>query len=179
MRRTLEQVSVFLTLWAYRTAASFEIPSSFPRTSSLYQLHMTMNTPEGFKVLGICGGIGSGKSTAAKLLVSDCDCLVHLDADSLAHSVYSPGSQAVKEIAAEFGSEVLVQQQDILEIDRKKLGAIVFSDRKDMAVSICSRSRSSSMEGSAIQCFFTDDLTVTNKIGRNSNAWFGHMSRPS
>ena len=87
-----------------------------------------------FKVLGVCGGIGSGKSTAAKLLVSDCACLTHLDADSLAHSVYSPGSQAVQDIAAEFGSGVLVEE-GTLEIDRKKLGAIVFADRNDMAVS--------------------------------------------
>lgn len=90
-----------------------------------------------FKVLGICGGIGSGKSTAAKLLVSDCSCLAHLDADSLAHSVYSPGSQAVKDIADAFGTQVLVEGSDTLEIDRKKLGAIVFEDRNDMAVSSC------------------------------------------
>jgi dephospho-CoA kinase len=56
-----------------------------------------------------------------------------LDADSIAHSVYSPGSQAVRDIAAEFGSNILQPNGD--EIDRKKLGSIVFADRSAMAVS--------------------------------------------
>lgn len=66
-------------------------------------------------------------------MVSSLGCLAHLDADSVAHSVYSPGSQAVRDIAAEFGSIVL--QENGEEIDRKKLGAIVFADRSEMAVS--------------------------------------------
>jgi dephospho-CoA kinase len=56
-----------------------------------------------------------------------------LDADSIAHSVYSPGSQAVRDIVAEFGSHIL--QPNVDEIDRKKLGSIVFADRSAMAVS--------------------------------------------
>lgn len=137
MRGTSRPVSaiVVMSLVALRSvASSFEIPSRstlpriMPSTSAL-QMSSTTN----FKVLGICGGIGSGKSTAAKLLVSECSCLVHLDADALAHSVYSPGSQAVHDIAAAFGPDVLVE--GTFEIDRKKLGAIVFADRKDMAVS--------------------------------------------
>jgi len=83
-----------------------------------------------FKVLGICGGIGSGKSSASKLLVSELGCLDHLDADSVAHSVYTPGSQAVRDIVAAFGSGIL--QTNGEEIDRKKLGSIVFADRSEM-----------------------------------------------
>lgn len=114
-----------------------------------------------FKVLGICGGIGSGKSSASKLLVSELGCLDHLgeffftksqtfvfdflfslifflffftkDADSVAHSVYTPGSQAVRDIVAAFGSGIL--QTNGEEIDRKKLGSIVFADRSEMEVS--------------------------------------------
>eukprot|EP00980_Cylindrotheca_fusiformis_P024257 scaffold11680_cov142-Cylindrotheca_fusiformis.AAC.15 len=84
------------------------------------------------KVLGVCGGIGSGKSTACKLLVSDLGCIAHLDADSIAHSVYTPGSQAVKEIVSEFGSDIL-QDDSQDTIDRKKLGKIVFAERSAMA----------------------------------------------
>lgn len=95
--------------------------------------------PQTFKVLGICGGIGSGKSSASKMMVSKLGCLAHLDADSLAHTVYSPGSQAVKDIVNEFGKEILLEDDgsEKEEIDRKKLGAIVFSDRSEMAVSSC------------------------------------------
>lgn len=84
-----------------------------------------------FQVLGVCGGIGSGKSSASKILVSDLGCLAHLDADSVAHSVYSPGSQAIADLVQEFGTDIL--QENGQEIDRKKLGAIVFADRNEMA----------------------------------------------
>jgi dephospho-CoA kinase len=66
-------------------------------------------------------------------MVSKLGCLAHLDADLVAHSVYNPGSQAVKDIVAEFGKEIL-QDTDKEEIDRKKLGALVFADRSQMAV---------------------------------------------
>jgi dephospho-CoA kinase len=52
----------------------------------------------------------------------------------MAHSVYAPGSQAVKDVVAEFGSNILVQEDESkMEIDRQKLGAIVFADRLAMA----------------------------------------------
>jgi dephospho-CoA kinase len=75
------------------------------------------------KVLGVCGGIGSGKSAACKLLISDLDCLTHIDSDSIAHSVYEPNSDAIKDVVSEFGTELLNDG----EIDRKKLGSIVFA----------------------------------------------------
>ena len=37
-----------------------------------------VNEQTQFKVLGVCGGIGSGKSSACKLLVSELGCLAHL-----------------------------------------------------------------------------------------------------
>jgi dephospho-CoA kinase len=106
-----------------------------------------------FRVLGVCGGIGSGKSTACKLLVSPDQytgddgtesgadspippCLAHIDADSIAHSVYAPGSQAVRDIVAEFGPGILLDGGSdgaSMQIDRKKLGAVVFADRPAMA----------------------------------------------
>jgi dephospho-CoA kinase len=55
----------------------------------------------------------------------------HTDADTLAHTVYSPGSQAVRDIVKAFGDEVL-QEDNADVIDRKKLGAIVFADRAQM-----------------------------------------------
>ena len=84
------------------------------------------------RVLGVCGGIGSGKSTACKILVSELNCLAHVDADSIAHTVYEPGSRAVDDVVKAFGSQVLLENSCPDEIDRKKLGAIVFSDRQAM-----------------------------------------------
>lgn len=93
------------------------------------------DSSEDIKVLGVCGGIGSGKSQACQLLVSDLGCVSHIEADSIAHGVYKPGSQAVKDVVAKFGSDILVQDKPAgeEEIDRKKLGAIVFSDPKSMS----------------------------------------------
>ena len=98
---------------------------------------------QSFRVLGVCGGIGSGKSTACKLLVNSCNCLAHIDADKVAHSVYAPGSQAVRDVVKEFGRDILVETTDnnnnddddesFMEIDRNKLGAIVFAERSAMA----------------------------------------------
>lgn len=120
--------------------------------SSIESPNDTTNADDSVRVLGVCGGIGSGKSTACKLLVSSCNCLVHIDADSVAHSVYAPGSQAVKDVVANFGRSEIAVKDDTntdddnntdndtnddnnrpLEIDRKKLGAIVFADKSKMA----------------------------------------------
>lgn len=86
-------------------------------------------------ILGVCGSIGSGKSYACSLLTDKLKQLdissYHLDTDSIAHSVYSPGSQAINEIAAEFGPSIITDGN----VDRKALGAIVFSNPEMMRVS--------------------------------------------
>ena len=56
------------------------------------------------------------------------------EADSIAHTVYKPGSQAVQDVVNHFGTGILVPggNPGEEEIDRKKLGAIVFSDPEAM-----------------------------------------------
>src|SRR4030095_15323555 len=68
------------------------------------------------------GGIGSGKSTVARM-IADLGVPV-LDADQLARDVQMPGQPANAEIAAAWPE---VMQPDGT-IDRKRLGAIVFAD---------------------------------------------------
>mmetsp|Transcript_20169 Transcript_20169/g.23027 ORF Transcript_20169/g.23027 Transcript_20169/m.23027 type:complete len:236 (+) Transcript_20169:197-904(+) len=94
---------------------------------------MSEEESSSFRVLGVCGGIGSGKSTACKVLVDSCHCLARIDADKVAHSVYAPGSQAVQDVVTEFGKSILLDEENQMEIDRKKLGAIVFAERSAMA----------------------------------------------
>jgi dephospho-CoA kinase len=72
---------------------------------------------------GLTGGIASGKSTVAALL-RDRECQV-LDADALAHELIEPGQDSYQEVVREFGSEILSPAG---AVDRRKLGAIVFSD---------------------------------------------------
>ena len=81
------------------------------------------------RTIGVCGGIGSGKSAACKLMVDELNCVAHIDSDKMAHAVYAPGSQAVEEVANTFGRD-LVDDNGVL--DRAKLGTIVFSDIEEM-----------------------------------------------
>src|SRR5579864_675593 len=73
--------------------------------------------------VGLTGGIASGKSTVAAFL-RDRDYQV-LDADALARELLEPSQDSYKEVLQEFGREILSPSG---AVDRKKLGAIVFSD---------------------------------------------------
>ena len=79
-------------------------------------------------VIGLTGGIGSGKSEAARMLQElGADVI---DADRIGHEAYLPNTETWVAVVAEFGNEIL---QPTSEIDRKKLGAKVFSDPPAMA----------------------------------------------
>lgn len=75
------------------------------------------------KVIGLTGGIGSGKSTVSRFL-SELGAVV-LDADKVGHEAYQPGTETWKEVVAAFGQGIIGADESI---DRKKLGAIVFGD---------------------------------------------------
>lgn len=77
----------------------------------------------GVYLIGLTGGIASGKSTVARRLVEHG--AVHLDADQLARKVVEPGTPGLAAIVAEFGSDVL---QHDGSLDRAKLGAQIFGD---------------------------------------------------
>jgi dephospho-CoA kinase len=79
-------------------------------------------------VIGLTGGIGTGKSVVARVLEEQE--AVILDADRVGHEVYLPGRPAYEDIVAEFGSGVV---SDDGTIDRKKLGPIVFSSPDRLA----------------------------------------------
>jgi dephospho-CoA kinase len=76
-----------------------------------------------FLLVGLTGGLATGKSTVSDMLQA-LGCIV-LDADVLAREVVEPGQPALAAIAREFGPEVL---QADGTLDRKRLGAIVFAD---------------------------------------------------
>ncbi|HEY2745539.1 MAG TPA: dephospho-CoA kinase, partial [Polyangia bacterium] len=75
------------------------------------------------RVIGLTGGIASGKSTAARILAELGARIV--DADAVARDIVAPGQPALAEIAKRFGGE-MIQRDGTL--DRKRLGAVVFAD---------------------------------------------------
>ncbi|MBN2075935.1 MAG: dephospho-CoA kinase [Dehalococcoidales bacterium] len=80
------------------------------------------------KIIGLTGGIGSGKSTAAEILAEFGAKVI--DADKVAHEVFNPGTEGLEKVVETFGEEVLNSNG---EIDRKKLGEIVFNNPSALA----------------------------------------------
>ena len=81
------------------------------------------------RVIGLTGGIGSGKSLAAEYF-ADLGALV-IDADQLARAAIERGSKGFDEVVATFGDSILKNG----DIDRRALGEIVFKDpSKKMAL---------------------------------------------
>jgi dephospho-CoA kinase len=76
------------------------------------------------KLVGLTGGIASGKSAVAKILQRLGAAVIN--ADDLSREVVEPGKVAWKEIIDAFGTGVLQPDQTL---DRQKLRAVIFSDR--------------------------------------------------
>jgi len=76
-------------------------------------------------VIGITGGIASGKSTVSRML-SELGAVV-IDADKVGHEAFRPHTEAWRKVVAAFGKSILGQNE---EIDRSKLSQLVFNDPK-------------------------------------------------
>ena len=77
--------------------------------------------------IGLTGGIGTGKSSVTEAFQSLGAAVIN--ADLLGHDAYLPGTIGFEEVVTEFGQEIVGSDG---EIDRKKLGPIVFSDSSKM-----------------------------------------------
>ena len=75
------------------------------------------------RVIGLTGGIATGKSTVARCLEEQG--AVVIDADSLSREAVRPGSAALERIVALFGPEMLLADGSL---DRKRLGRLIFAD---------------------------------------------------
>ncbi len=77
-------------------------------------------------VIGITGGIGSGKSVVTSLLRDKFDAAV-IDTDTIGHEIMETGKSAYKKVVEVFGNKVIAEDGSI---DRKKLGSLVFDNQK-------------------------------------------------
>ena len=80
------------------------------------------------KVIGITGGVGSGKSRVLYELEEKYGAYV-VEADKLAHELMLPGMTIYDEIIKQFGTQILNEDETI---NRKKLGEIVFEDKNKL-----------------------------------------------
>jgi dephospho-CoA kinase len=79
-------------------------------------------------LVGLTGGIGSGKSTVSAMLAGRG--AVVLDADAIAREVQAPGSPVLAELAARFGEQVIDESG---RLDRGAVASIVFADPDALA----------------------------------------------
>jgi dephospho-CoA kinase len=77
----------------------------------------------GIRVIGLTGGIATGKSSVARFFTEHG--IPVIDADQLARDAVLPGSPVLEQIISLFGCEVLTHD---CVLDRKRLGEMIFSD---------------------------------------------------
>lgn len=82
------------------------------------------------KILGITGGVGSGKSTVLYELQEKYNAFI-VEADKLAHELMMPGEIIYDHIIKHFGKEILSLDSPY-PIDRQKLGELVFNDKEKL-----------------------------------------------
>ncbi len=79
------------------------------------------------KIIGITGGVGSGKSTVLNLLEKEYGARI-LMADNIGHEAFEKNTDTYKRITEHFGKEILNDRE---EIDHTKLAAIIFINEKE------------------------------------------------
>lgn len=80
------------------------------------------------KIIGLTGGIGSGKTTVSKYLTSRGFHVI--DADIIAREIVENTPELLEKLALEFGSQILFEDGTL---NRKKMGSIAFSDAEEKA----------------------------------------------
>ena len=80
------------------------------------------------QIIGLTGGVGCGKSTIIQLMEQHFNCRSILT-DDVSREHMEPGRVAYQNVVHEFGAEILDEKG---AIDRKKLAAVVFSDKREL-----------------------------------------------
>ena len=82
------------------------------------------------KIIGITGGVGSGKSEILNILENDYHAKI-IQSDHVAHELMVPGAKSYDAIIETFGTEILNEDQTI---NRPVLGEIVFHDKEKLSL---------------------------------------------
>ena len=112
------------------------------------------NGDRDMRVIGITGGIGTGKSTVLRIM-EEMGAYV-LEADSLAHNLMEPGQQAYIRITEFFGSDIIREDGTI---DRGRLGQLVFQNSEALE-------RLNGIVHPAVKEFILRDIEEKKKSGK-------------
>jgi dephospho-CoA kinase len=119
------------------------------------------------KRVGLTGGVASGKSAVSAIL-AELGAVV-VDADVLAREVVAPGTDGLRRVAAEFGTDVLTEHG---ELDRAALGALVFADeaarrRLEAIIHPLVRARAAGIEAAAPEgAVVVHDIPLLTETGQ-------------
>lgn len=83
---------------------------------------------EGLTVIGLTGGVGSGKTFVGEIVKKTFDIPVIL-ADNIGHMGFEPGTATYDQVIEEFGKEILKED---FSVDRRRLGEIVFENEEKL-----------------------------------------------
>ena len=136
------------------------------------------------RILGITGGIGSGKSEVLRILDSK-EGVYILESDKLAHKLMQPGHTCYKRIVEAFGTGILSQNESI---NRPALGELVFSDPAKLdqlnrivhpAVKSRIRSRIRSAKKRGVRLFVIEAALLIQDGYRSicDELWYIHVDR--
>lgn len=122
-------------------------------------------------IIGITGSIGTGKSTVARIFAGLGATII--DADKIAHNVIMPNGPVYKKVISLFGKSILTKDK---RINRKKLGRIVFKDKKKLRLlnslihpEVIKRIRSMIKKKSARKRFYVIDVPLLIESGMHKN----------
>ena len=85
------------------------------------------------KVIGITGGIGTGKTTVLNIFKTEFNADI-IEADKIGHLILEPGTIGYQNVIDTFGEGILdmKSKEPVKPIDRKKLGQVVFNSEKEL-----------------------------------------------
>lgn len=135
-------------------------------------------------VIGITGGIGSGKSFVTKLLKEEFGAAV-IDTDSIGHDLILKDGAAYEKVLSTFGPQILDERENI---DRKKLGNLVFHDEKKLGLlnkiihplveaEVDRRLRLLEAEGFPLACLETAILKDVGYEKKCDEVWFVYSEK--
>ncbi|CAN0458116.1 unnamed protein product [Ectocarpus sp. 12 AP-2014] len=125
----VHHLAATLTLLAFIPARGYTPPAASMALNGgglLASFSFTRRRPS---VVGLIGGIASGKSTVSKALGTACGLEV-IDADKLGHESYQPGTRCFGKLVDAFGENIVAGDGTI---DRRALGQAVFGNPSNMA----------------------------------------------
>ncbi|KAL7411719.1 dephospho-CoA kinase-domain-containing protein [Mrakia frigida] len=123
-------------------------------------------------VVGLTGGIATGKSTVSSILAAPPHNIPIIDADLIARQVLDPGTPAYKEVLSHFGPSILLppssssssasSSSEPLPIDRAALGQRVFNSESDRKVlnSIVHPAVRKEMAWQVLKCYLRGEWVV-------------------